>query len=291
MNAALATKLATVVTPTHRAIVHRTRGRKHGPITRLMSPGDVGERVKPFVFLDYFETAGFSGGGFAAHPHSGIATHTTLIRGTFDYGDSTGKEGVLREGNVEWMQAGGGVWHWGDPRPGEPVRGYQLWVALPAEIEHAPAESHYVDTARIETDGTVRVLLGRYGALGSPIPYAEPITYLHVTLADGQRWTFQPEAGHDVAWLAVHRGALQTADRTRLADEMVVFEDGAGAIDLEAIGPTELVIGAARRHPHPLVCGYYSVHTSPAALVRGEQGIDEVARTPRVREAVRRTSR
>ena len=37
-----------------RSIVHRTRGRRHGPITRLASPSDVGQRVKPFVFLDAF---------------------------------------------------------------------------------------------------------------------------------------------------------------------------------------------------------------------------------------------
>jgi redox-sensitive bicupin YhaK (pirin superfamily) len=272
-----------------RRIAFRTHGRRSGPITRLMSPGDLGELVKPFVFLDYFETEGFSGRGFAAHPHSGIATHTTLIRGTFDYGDSTGKSGTLREGNVEWMQAGGGVWHWGDPRPSEPVRGYQLWIALPAELEHAPAESHYIDTEQIEFDGAVRVLLGKYGALGSPIPYREPVTYLHVTLMDGERWTFSPESGHDVAWLAVNRGVLRTDD-TQLEREMVVFEEGQGAVELEAIGITKLVIGSARKHPHPLVTGYYSVHTSTANLVRGERQIEVIGGTPRVVDAIRKRS-
>jgi hypothetical protein len=38
-----------------RGIVELTAGHTHGPITRLMSPGDLGELVKPFVFLDYFE--------------------------------------------------------------------------------------------------------------------------------------------------------------------------------------------------------------------------------------------
>lgn len=274
-----------------RRIVHRTRGRSHGPITRLMSPGDLGELVKPFVFLDHFETAGFTGGGFAAHPHSGIATHTTLISGTFDYGDSTGKSGTLREGNIEWMKAGGGVWHWGDPRPHQPTRGYQLWLALPATIEHAPADSHYIDSApHVESDGPVRVLLGTYGTLASAVPYGEPITYLHVKLKDGERWTFQPNAGHDVAWLAVNRGALEI-EGTILQREMVVFEEGSGAIELQAIGPTELVIGSAPKHPHPLVCGYYSVHSSEAALIQGEREIDVIGQTPRVLEAIRRTSR
>jgi hypothetical protein len=41
-----------------RAIVQRTRGRTHGPVTRLMSPSDLGEILKPFVFLDLFEHEG-----------------------------------------------------------------------------------------------------------------------------------------------------------------------------------------------------------------------------------------
>ena len=39
-----------------RRIVHQTRGQTHGPITRLVSPSDLGELLKPFVFLDLFET-------------------------------------------------------------------------------------------------------------------------------------------------------------------------------------------------------------------------------------------
>lgn len=281
---------ATDAAAAYRRIAHRTQGRRHGPLTRLMGPGDLGELVKPFVFLDYFETEGFAGRGFAAHPHSGIATHTTLIRGTFDYGDSTGKTGTLQAGNLEWMQAGGGVWHWGDPRPSEPVRGYQLWIALPASLEHAPAESHYIGTSQVQFDGNVRLLLGTYGALGSPIPYHEPVTYLHVTLKDGERWTFSPNAGHDVAWLAVNKGAL-VAGGTRLEGEMAVFEEGNGEIEVEAVGATDFVIGSARKHPHPLICGYYSIHTSNEALVRGEQGIDVIAKTPLVIDAIRATSK
>jgi hypothetical protein len=40
---------------TSRQIALRTRGRSHGSLTRLVSPGDIGELIKPFVFLDYFD--------------------------------------------------------------------------------------------------------------------------------------------------------------------------------------------------------------------------------------------
>ena len=31
---------------------HRTPGQRHGPITRLISPSELGRELKPFVFLD-----------------------------------------------------------------------------------------------------------------------------------------------------------------------------------------------------------------------------------------------
>src|SRR5258708_12506459 len=56
-----------------RRIAHRTHGRSQGSTTRLMSPSDFGEILKPFVFLDLFD---HEGEPFNAplHPHSGIAT-------------------------------------------------------------------------------------------------------------------------------------------------------------------------------------------------------------------------
>jgi redox-sensitive bicupin YhaK (pirin superfamily) len=279
MSAALRNEIST------RKIAYRSKGRGHGPITRLMSPGDLGELVKPFVFLDYFEGDDRGSDGGPVHPHSGIATHTTLLQGSLVYGDSTGATGTLHGGGVEWMQAGGGVWHGGTILKGERLRGFQLWVALPRSHELAPAESHYVERARIPRDGRVRVLLGAYQGMVSVIPYPPSITYLHVQLKDRERWTFTPERGHDVAWLAVAAGTV-VADGASLRREMAVFEEGHAAIHVVAQGDSEFVIGSAPKHPHPLVTGYYSVHTSPEALVRGEAGIEDVASTMKLKPGV-----
>lgn len=273
-----------------RPIVHRTRGQTHGPITRLMSPGDLGELVKPFIFLDRFEVDAARGRGFPAHPHSGIATHTTLLEGASSYGDATGKSGRMDAGSLEWMRAGAGVWHWGTPEPGRRILGYQLWVALPSGLEHAPAESAYIEAGDVPGSGNVRVLLGRHGAMVSPISYGEALTYLHVTLRDGETWTYTPPEAHDVAWLAVHRGRLHAGNAV-LEREMAVFADAkgeAGRITLRAEGDLELVLGSAAKHPHPLVCGMYSVHTSEAALARGEAEIERIGRLPHVMDARRR---
>src|SRR5437879_1027080 len=92
-------------------IARRTLGQSHAPITRLMSPSDFGHLLKPFVFLDLFDTQGepnpFAGFGF--HPHSGIATVTYIAEGSVRYEDTNGATGLLRDVGVEWRGAGRGV--------------------------------------------------------------------------------------------------------------------------------------------------------------------------------------
>src|SRR5258705_9951337 len=148
-------------------IAHRTREQSHAPITRLMSPSDFGRLLKPFVFLDLFDTQGKPFTGFGLHPHPGIATLTYVAEGSVSYEDTNGATGVLPEGGLEWMRAGRGVWHGGGA--GEPgrERGFQLWGALPPELELGPSGSAYLGPDRIPSDGPVRVLLGSYGTATS----------------------------------------------------------------------------------------------------------------------------
>lgn len=168
--------------PTQHPIVHRTRGSTHGAITRLVSPGDLGEVLKPFIFLDRFEVpAGGQPPRFGMHPHSGIATLTYLMSGQTAYEDTTGEhgaKGVLPNGGVEWMMAGGGVWHTGAPDNTERVLGFQLWVAMPPEHELAEAHSIYLGPEGVPHVGPARVLLGAYEGAVSPIPAPSDMTYL-----------------------------------------------------------------------------------------------------------------
>ncbi|MBU1333008.1 MAG: pirin family protein [Gammaproteobacteria bacterium] len=259
-----------------RVIAHRTRGSAHGPITRLISPGDWGQLLKPFVFLDIFSTQpDAKPQGFGMHPHSGIATLTYMVAGEVIYEDTTGKKGVLPAGGVEWMRAGNGIWHSGTPVGSGAMCGFQLWVALPAAQENAPAESLYLDPSQVPQEGPARVLLGRYGNAESAISAPSNMTYMAVTLKSGEHWHFTPPADHTVAWLAVSEGRLQ-ASGCISSGEMAVFEESEQAIDFVAHGPTTFVLGSAVKHPHALVMGYYSVHTSKEALAQGEAEIQRI---------------
>jgi len=260
---------------TVRRVVLRTAGRKRGPINRLMSPSDIGEMLKPFVFLDHAEVP-YTGPELAGiHPHSGIATLTTVLQGGLAYEDTTGKRGEVPTGGLEWMNAGGGVWHDGGALPGEPLRVFQLWVALPPAEENSAPESQYIPPHYVQADGPVRVILGGHGKACSPIRAPEGIDYFHVTLKDGERWSYTPPRGYDVAWLAVDTGRLH-ASQVISAGQLAAFEQGEGTVEVRAEGDTSFVFGAAIRHRHPLVLGDYSVHTSREALARGEAEIDRI---------------
>jgi redox-sensitive bicupin YhaK (pirin superfamily) len=262
---------------TSRQIALRSRGHSHGGLTRLVSPGDIGERIKPFVFLDYFNTDPATAPKFGFHPHSGIATLTVILAGQAFYKETTGREGVIESGGVEWMRAGNGVWHTGGMFGTERIKGFQLWVAMPPELELAEPQSQYLGASDFHFAGPARVIAGEYDGVKSIVGSPPGITYLDVRLKAGERWTFRPAKGHDVAWIALHQGIAATPEQVS-AGELAVFEAGDQAIEFAALSDAGFILGSAVKHPYDLVTGHYSVHTNADSLRIGESNIAEIGR-------------
>ena len=256
-----------------RPVIYRTRGRTHGYVTRLMSPGGLGELLKPFVFLDLFDNRGDRFPTFGLHPHSGLATLTYVAEGSVSYEDTNGATGILRAGGVEWMRAGKGVWHSGGAGDPGRTRGFQLWVALPPHLELGDSESLYQSEADIPQAGPARVLLGSYEGAASAIQAPSSINYLAVKLRAGETWRYEPPAGHTVLWVGMGKGVVEASSELLEHGEIVVFEAGDDPVEFKARADAEFVIGSAVRHPHDLVLGYYSVHTTAEALLAGEAQI------------------
>jgi redox-sensitive bicupin YhaK (pirin superfamily) len=255
-------------------IARRTLGQSHGPITRLMSPSDFGRLLKPFVFLDLFDNQGKPFSGFGLHPHSGIATLTYIAEGSVRYEDTNGATGLLPAGGLEWMRAGGGVWHGGAGEPGR-TRGFQLWIALPPELELGSSESVYLAPEVIPHAGPARVLLGSYGSATSSINAPSPMNYLAVHLKTGERWSYQPPAGHAVLWIAVGRGSVLVPEELQQG-ELVAFTPSSGVVEFQAESDAEFVLGSAVPHDYDLVLGSHSVHTSTEALREAEARISAI---------------
>jgi redox-sensitive bicupin YhaK (pirin superfamily) len=106
------------------------------------------------------------------------------------------------------MRAGRGVWHTGAAVGESITKGFQLWLALPEELELAPSQSRYLSAEEVPTVGAARLILGRYQGASSAIPAPAGINYFDVQLKAGESWTYRPPSSHSVAWLALSLGAV-----------------------------------------------------------------------------------
>ena len=100
------------------------------------------QRFDPFLMLDEFgsEEASDYIGGFPSHPHRGFETVTYMLQGKMEHRDHMGNVGLLNDSDVQWMTAGRGVIHSEMPKQTEgKMRGFQLWVNLPAAQKMKPA--------------------------------------------------------------------------------------------------------------------------------------------------------
>jgi hypothetical protein len=113
------------------------------------------------------------------------------------------------------------------------------------------------------------------------------MTYLAVSLGAGERWTYHPPREHTLAWVAVHEGVLRTSSAIP-SGEIAIFEPSEESIDFVAEGKTGFVLGSAAKHPHDLVLGNYSVHTSTEALRVGEAEIRRIGQQLRSNGTLRR---
>lgn len=266
--------------------VARYRGAQHGPITRLIDPTALGEQLKPFIFLDFFNAPVQRGFGFPMHPHSGIATLTWQPSCDVRYQDTTGKNGVLKAGGLEWMNAGGGAWHQGSFDTQGLATGFQLWVPMPPGVEDGDSFGQYVPPAEVPkgsiAGGTLTLLLGRLDAngqvLGSPVNSHQDMNYFVLDLEANAGWRYTPPAGHDVAWAFVFEGAASIVG-AMTSRELVVL-DGEGDIVFTGAGaPARILVGSARKHPHDLVMGPSSVHTNAESLRQGHTRIQALGQS------------
>ena len=100
------------------------------------------QRIDPFLMLDCFFSDNPNDyiAGFPAHPHRGFETVTYMLDGQMRHRDHLGNEAVLASGGVQWMTAGRGVIHEEMPEQTEGLmRGFQLWINLPASEKMIPA--------------------------------------------------------------------------------------------------------------------------------------------------------
>src|SRR5689334_25442433 len=100
---AQATRGESVPSAVPRRLVLLANGRRHGPITRLITPWGIGELTRPFVLLNYAEAERRSRRRFGIHPPSAVTTLTVVLNGVLSFEDAIGKRGEVAAGGLACM--------------------------------------------------------------------------------------------------------------------------------------------------------------------------------------------
>jgi len=136
------------------------------------------QRLDPFLMLDEFGTENPDDyiAGFPNHPHRGFETVTYMLDGHMLHQDHMGNRGDLRSGDVQWMTAGRGIIHSEMPQQLEGrMRGFQLWINLPAREKMKPASYRDIPASGIPVvtlpgGGRAKVIAGTLVVDGRAMP-------------------------------------------------------------------------------------------------------------------------
>ena len=177
-------------------------------------------RHDPFLMLDEFYSDDPNDylAGFPAHPHRGFETVTYMLDGHMQHKDNHGNTGDLGPGDVQWMSAASGIIHSEMPQQSEGrMRGFQLWLNLPAREKMRPAAYRDIPAKEIPTvkkeAAEVKIIAGKLDGTAGPIsggstdPY-----YFDVHLQAGAVFEAAVPAGHN-AFIYVYDGEARIGEQ------------------------------------------------------------------------------
>ena len=159
----------------------------------------------PFLMLGEFGSENKDDyiAGFPPHPHRGIETVTYMLAGEFEHKDSTGGQGRMTAGDVQWMKTGSGIIHSEMPAMKEgKLHGFQLWINMPAKMKMSKPEYHYIDSNQMsvhkDDEKQIKVIAGKFENAEGPIKghNVDPI-YFDVELKKEKEFIFQIPSTHN----------------------------------------------------------------------------------------------
>ncbi|MGB1580264.1 MAG: pirin family protein [Nevskiales bacterium] len=225
-------------------------------------------RLDPFLLLDEFSSDNASDyiAGFPAHPHRGFETLTYMLDGHMRHEDHMGNRGDLKPGDVQWMRAGRGIIHSEMPQQtAGRMRGFQLWVNLPAAEKMQPAQYRDIPAAQIpqldlEGGGLVKVIAGafeqngqtRYGPInGTENPLTTDLQYLDIQLPAGADLRVPVDAQLN-ALLFVFEGAVQLQGQDVPLHNAAILGPGNGVAIQTGAQPARLLLLAGKPLNEPV---------------------------------------
>ncbi len=235
----------------------------------------------PFLLLDHFGSDNPDDyvKGFPWHPHRGIETVTYMLGGTVEHGDSVGNAGKIGPGDIQWMTAGGGVFHQEMPKPSKGMmHGLQLWVNLPAKDKMMEPRYRGILEAEVPVvkipNGEVRVIAGTYKDVTGPVQeLVVDVEYLDVRLKKGTGLTHTVKKGFtSFCYLIEGTGEF---DAAKLEKAQLVLFTEAGSIDVKAIEDIHYIFVTGRQLNEPIAWGGPIVMNTEEELQRAFRELDE----------------
>ncbi len=229
-----------------------------------------GARLDPFLMLDEFFSDNPNDylAGFPSHPHRGFETVTYMLDGHMLHEDHLGNQGHLRAGGAQWMTAGRGVIHSEMPQQSEGrMRGFQLWINLPASEKLRPADYCDVQADQIPRyelasgvkiialAGTAsvddRLVTGFYNGLDGRTFSTNPL-YLDVHLPGDSQTAVEVDPDHN-AFVYVYEGSITLGRHRVSAGQAALLSEGDAVRIAAEAGPARLLLLAAHPINEPVV--------------------------------------
>lgn len=192
--------------------------------------------VGPFIFIDHMgpsEVSPSTPFDVGPHPHIGLSTLTYLFSGEIFHRDSLGTEQRIVPGAVNWMTAGKGIVH-SERTPtdlrGETftLHGYQIWVALPKEIEEMDPVFYHASEDDLPKwrEGGLEYTLVAGSAYGknSPIPVHSKLYMLDVKSKEESHWS--PDELYGETAICVVEGELNACGEIIGKGSLLVAKPG-----------------------------------------------------------------
>jgi hypothetical protein len=224
-------------------------------LRRLMGGGSGLPSIDPFLMLDFFDSPRAQDyiAGFPPHPHRGFETVTYMLAGRMRHRDNKGGEGVIEPGGIQWMTAGRGLVHSEMPEQTEGLmRGFQLWVNLPAKDKMTAPGYQEHPAARMpieQRDGGVRVKVitgsTSRGTAGPVTAAATDARYFDVEVPDGGTFTEPLPSGH-AAFVVVHEGTVDIGGQAVEGVGLAQLGEGE-AVQFRAVGEAAKALVIAGR--------------------------------------------
>ncbi len=206
--------------------------------------------MSPFFLMDYGSKWNVPPSehqrGVGVHPHRGIETVTIAYHGKVAHHDSAGNSGVIGEGDVQWMTAGGGVLHKEYhekefSRKGGVFQMVQLWVNLPARFKMTPPKYQSIEnkdmTKYILEDGKsfIELIAGDYKGLKGPASAFSPVNLFNAKLQKGSKAGFSFSSSSNTGMLVLEGEIKINGSGTAVENQFVLFGHNGEDISIEAL--------------------------------------------------------